>query len=69
MMTLMKAPPASASKPTPYLDVPHLAQFQVGQLIAEAQRALALQHLSGMASRYYLHGLRLPTSWITPSSM
>lgn len=50
----------------PNLDVPHLAQFQVKELIAEAQRSLAIQHLSGMASRYYLHGLRLPTNGITP---
>jgi LysM repeat protein len=49
------------SKPTPYLDVPHLVQFQVKEIIAEVQRSLALQHLSGMASRYYLHGMRLPT--------
>lgn len=48
------------------LDIPHLVQFQVGELIAEAQRSLAIQHLSGMASRYYLHGLRLPTKGITP---
>ena len=48
-------------QPTPYLDVPHLTQFTVKYLIAEAQRSLALQHLSGMASRYYLHGMRLPT--------
>jgi len=56
----------SNGQPTPYLDVPHLVQFQVAELIAEAQRALALQHLSGMTSRYYLHGLRLPTEGITP---
>jgi LysM repeat protein len=57
---------ATDSEPTPYLDVPHLVQFQVGELIAEAQRSLALQHLSGMTSRYYLHGMRLPTVGITP---
>ncbi len=45
-----------------YLNVPHLGQFQVGELLLEAQRTLALQHLSGMTSRYYLHGLRLPTN-------
>jgi len=50
------------------LDLPHLPQYQVGALIEEAQRALALQNLSGMASRYYLHGLRLPTDGITPKA-
>jgi LysM repeat protein len=45
----------------PNLNVPHLAQYQVGALIEEMSRTLALQHLSAMVSRYYLHGLRLPT--------
>ena len=53
-------------QPAPYLDVPHLAQFRAGELIAECQRSFALQHLSSMASRYYLHGLRLPTQHIQP---
>jgi LysM repeat protein len=57
----------AAGKATPYLDAPHLPQFRVGDLIDEAQRSLAIQHLSGMASRYHLHGLRLPTTGITPS--
>ena len=48
------------------LNVPHLPQFNVGELIDEAQRTHALQNLSSMASRYYLHGLRLPTAQITP---
>lgn len=61
------APADSTQKETPFLDVPHLPQFRVGELIKEAQRALALQHLSGMASRYYLHGMRLPTDGITPN--
>ncbi len=56
----------ASQKPDPYLDVPHLAQFRVGELIAECQRSLALQHLSSMTSRYYLHGLRLPTEHIQP---
>jgi hypothetical protein len=50
----------------PYLDLVHLQQFQVGELIKEAQRSKALEHLSGMVSRYYLHGMRLPTDKITP---
>ncbi|HMF55201.1 MAG TPA: Ig-like domain-containing protein [Pyrinomonadaceae bacterium] len=51
-----------------YLNVPHLAQFKVEELIKEAQRSLAIQHLSGMTSCYYLHGLRLPTTGIKPKS-
>ncbi len=43
-----------------------LPQFEVGKLIAEIQADSGLQQLSGMASRYYLSGLRLPTSGITP---
>jgi hypothetical protein len=43
------------------LDAPHLPQFRVDGLIKEIQRGVVLQQLSGMASRYYLHGLRLPT--------
>jgi hypothetical protein len=52
-----------------YLHIPHLAAFRVSELIAEAQRTLALQQLSGMASRYYLHGLRLPTGSIEPKAL
>jgi LysM repeat protein len=59
----------SSNKSIPYLDIPHLPKFQVGELIKEAQRALALQHLSGMASRYYLHGMRLPTTGIKPNKL
>jgi hypothetical protein len=55
-------------KSTPNLDIPHLDQLRLDALIGEAQRALALQHLSGMASRYYLHGMRLPTHDITPKT-
>ena len=57
----------SGGEPTPYLDLPHLVQFQVAELIKEVQRSLAIQHLSGMTSRYYLHGMRLPTDGITPN--
>jgi hypothetical protein len=46
----------------PTVDAPHLPQFRVDELIKEIQRGVVLQQLSGMASRYYLHGLRLPTS-------
>jgi len=55
------------STENPYLDLVHLPQFQVGELIKEAQRTKAIEQLSGMASRYYLHGLRLPTDKIMPN--
>ncbi|MCP3140384.1 Ig-like domain-containing protein [Pyxidicoccus xibeiensis] len=61
-----QAPDGTAA---PYLDVPHLERFPVGALLAEAQRVGALQNLSGMASRYNLHGLRLPTAGIQPKAM
>jgi len=48
------------------LDLVYLPQFPVSVLLAEAQRTGAISHLSGMSSRYYLHGLRLPTAKITP---
>lgn len=48
------------------LDLVELPQFRVAELLGEAQRVNALNHLSGMASRYYFHGLRLPTDKITP---
>lgn len=47
----------------PNLNVPHLAQYNVGALIDGMVRSLALQHVSAMMSRYYLHGLRLPTAF------
>ncbi|PWW00610.1 hypothetical protein DFR52_103818 [Hoeflea marina] len=43
------------------LNVPHLMQYAIGDLIDEMRRSLALQHIGAMMSRYYLHGLRLPT--------
>jgi hypothetical protein len=51
------------------LDIAHLTKLRVSALLAEAQRTLALQHLSGMASRYYFHGLRLPTEEITANAL
>jgi len=50
----------------PALDIANLTQFKVGELIKEIQATQGLQHLSGMTSRYYLAGLRLPTYGITP---
>ncbi|GHB17224.1 hypothetical protein GCM10007094_00820 [Pseudovibrio japonicus] len=51
---------------TDSLSIVHLPQFQVGELIREVQRTGGITHLSGMASRYYFHGMRLPTDGITP---
>jgi hypothetical protein len=52
--------------PAPFLDVPHLTQYRVAEIIAEAQRSLAIRQLSRLAARYSMHGLRLPTDGITP---
>jgi LysM repeat protein len=52
----------------PNLNVPQLVQYQVGALIDEARRVLALQNLGAMTSRYYLHGLRLPTAGLTANA-
>jgi hypothetical protein len=58
-----------ASGQTATLALPHLTQLRLGTLMDEARRARAFQHLSGMASRYQLHGLRLTTSGIiTPKA-
>jgi len=48
------------------LNLVYLPRFPVGALLSEVQRTGTISHLSGMASRYYLHGLRLPTQKITP---
>ncbi|WP_083729552.1 LysM peptidoglycan-binding domain-containing protein [[Flexibacter] sp. ATCC 35208] len=50
-----------------YINIANLQQFQVGELISEIQATNGLQHLSGMTSRYYMAGLRLPTEGITPA--
>ncbi len=52
--------------PDGFLNVPHLEQLKVGQILEGIQRTDGLKHLSGMASRYYLHGLRLPTQGVQP---
>ena len=49
----------------PSLNVPHLAQYNLGDLIDEMVRTLGLQNAAGMVSRYYLHGLRLKTRFAT----
>lgn len=48
------------------LDIANLTQYKVGELIKEIQATQGLQHLSGMTSRYYMAGLRLPTDGISP---
>ena len=50
----------------PNLNLVHLPKFRVSELLKEAQRVKALEHLSCMVSRYYFHGMRLPTDKITP---
>jgi LysM repeat protein len=52
---------------TAYLNIANLQQFQAGELLKEIQATNGLQHLSGMTSRYYMAGLRLPTNGITPA--
>jgi hypothetical protein len=46
------------------LNVPHLQRIRVSELIREIRRTMGLSHLSGIASRYLLHGMRLPTEGI-----
>lgn len=48
----------------PNLSVVHLPRYQVGALLDETVRTLAVQRLGAMVSRYGLHGLRLPTQGI-----
>jgi len=50
-----------------HLSIPHLPQFQVAALIAEVQDTGQIAQLAGMAGRYSLHGLRLPTDGVTPN--
>lgn len=50
-----------------YINIANLQQFQAGELLKEIQATNGLQHLSGMTSRYYMAGLRLPTNGITPA--
>ncbi|WP_108867820.1 LysM peptidoglycan-binding domain-containing protein [Aquimarina aquimarini] len=52
---------------TTTLDMANLEQFKVGELLKEIQATQGIQHLSGMTSRYYLAGLKLPVDGITPN--
>ncbi|MFS8181258.1 LysM peptidoglycan-binding domain-containing protein [Pseudovibrio denitrificans] len=58
-ITDLFAVPSSGSASS--LSIAHLSQFCVGELIKEVQRTGGITHLSGMTSRYYFHGMRLPT--------
>ncbi|WP_438425672.1 LysM peptidoglycan-binding domain-containing protein [Aquimarina macrocephali] len=49
------------------LDMANLEQFKVGELLKEIQATQGIQHLSGMTSRYYLAGLKLPVDGVTPN--
>ncbi|HEX6371222.1 MAG TPA: hypothetical protein VF006_20045 [Longimicrobium sp.] len=53
----------------PQLDLPHLLSLPVSALLAEAQATGAIQQLSATVSRFHLHGLRLPTTDITPNTV
>lgn len=57
------------AKLTDSVDIANLTQFKTGELIREIQATQGLQHLSGMTSRYYMAGLRLPTDGITPKKL
>lgn len=51
------------------IDIPHLHSLSLNELLNAVQRSQQLQHLSGMLSRFLLHGLRLPTDSLDPSSV
>ncbi len=42
------------------LNITHLVQYRVDELLDVMKRGKDLQQISGMISRFYLHGLRLP---------
>ena len=52
----------------PYLNLAHLPQFEVGALIRKPSARWPCT-LWGMVSRYYFHGMRLPTAGITPNAI
>ncbi|MDB4897224.1 MAG: LysM domain protein [Firmicutes bacterium] len=49
-----------------YVDIAHLTQHKLKWLLQEIKETHGLRRLSGMASRFFLHGLRLPTKGIQP---
>ncbi|MGB7952309.1 MAG: LysM peptidoglycan-binding domain-containing protein, partial [Candidatus Binatia bacterium] len=57
---------ASSDEDLRYLRVTHRERFTVEALLKQIRRSNGSMQLSGMASRYMLHGLRLPTDGITP---
>ncbi|MBU9745274.1 hypothetical protein KTH81_15750 [Lachnospiraceae bacterium ASD3451] len=50
------------------LSLPHLEQLRLAEVLMGVQRSRYLQHLSGMASRYHMHGLRIPADGISPAA-
>ena len=48
------------------ISIPHLTSLPLGDLLAGIQRGGAISVLSGMMSRYLLHGMRIETNGITP---
>jgi hypothetical protein len=54
------------SRQSNYLNIAHLKGLQAGRLLNEIKTTHGLRRTAGMASRFFLHGLRLPTSGITP---
>lgn len=51
------------------LDLPHLPKFPVGVLLGEVQATGQIAQLAAIVSRYHLHGLRLPTTDVTPNTL
>ncbi|GKX27675.1 hypothetical protein SH1V18_01550 [Vallitalea longa] len=52
-----------------FLNIIHLNQFKTKEIIHEIHQTGAIKHLSGMVSRYLLHGLRLPTEMVNGGSI
>ena len=44
----------------PEINLPHLNQLKVKEILSHIQREGSIDHLAGMASRYMLHGVCLP---------
>lgn len=51
------------------IDIPHLHNLSLDEVLKAVQRSRQLQHLSGMLSRFLLHGLRLPADSLDSSSV
>ena len=53
--------------PATPLDLPHLGRLTLGALLDDITATNGLSRIGGMAGRYALHGLRLPTRGVTPA--